>query len=317
MDPSDIRVGLSACLAGERVRWNGDHKRDSYLVDTVGRFVRFVTVCPEMELGLGAPRATLRLQQEGTAVRLVEPASATDRTEAMDAWAARRVRQLARLDLSGFILKSDSPSCGLERVKVWSRGATPVKRGQGRFAAALAAALPDLPLEEEGRLQDPKRRENFFERVFAYRRLHDLFAARWRLGDLVAFHAREELLLLAHHPESYRELGRLVAHAKGRARAEVAADYRSRFLAALNHPATPRRHVNALQHMTGYVSKQLDAAERRELADAIADFGRSLVPRVVPLTLLHHHLRRFDVACLLQQSYLAPHPKELMLRNHV
>jgi uncharacterized protein YbgA (DUF1722 family) len=191
-----------------------------------------------------------------------------------------------------------------------------VKSGQGRFAAALARHLPDLPLEEEGRLNEPRLRENFFERVFAYRRVHDLFATRWSLGGLVEFHAREKLLLLAHHPESYRELGRLVARAKGRPRAELAADYRARFLAALRHPATPRRHVNALQHMAGYVSEQLDAAGRKELADAIADFGRALVPLIVPLTLLRHHLRRFEVAYLLQQTYLAPHPKELMLRNH-
>jgi uncharacterized protein YbbK (DUF523 family) len=240
MVPSDIRVGVSACLVGERVRWNGDHKRDPCLVDTVGRFVRFVTVCPEVELGLGTPRATLRLERHGTATRLFEPATATDRTDAMDAWAARRVRQIARLGLSGFILKSDSPSCGLERVRVWSGPKRAKKSGQGRFAAALAAGLPDLPLEEEKRLHDARLRENFFERVFAYRRIDDLFATRWSLGALVEFHAREKLLLLAHDPESWRELGRQIARAKGRPRAAVAADYRARFLAALRHPATPR-----------------------------------------------------------------------------
>jgi uncharacterized protein YbgA (DUF1722 family)/uncharacterized protein YbbK (DUF523 family) len=320
MSDGPVRIGISACLLGEKVRWNGDHKRDAFLVDTVGRFVEFVPVCPEMELGMGSPRPPLRLVRDAAdrdAIRLVEADSGADHTAAMASFAARRLRELEPLDLCGFVLKKDSPSCGLARVKVYGRGGAPAKTGQGRFAAALVERFPQLPVEDEGRLHDPRLRENFFERVFAWRRLRDRFRPRWTLGQLVDFHAREKLLLLAHDPEGYRELGRMVAHAKGRPREELAATYRVRFMQALAHLATPRRHVNALQHMAGYVSEQLDPADRRELADAIADFGRGLTPLVVPMTLLKHHVRRFDVEYLARQSYLDAHPRELMLRNHV
>jgi uncharacterized protein YbgA (DUF1722 family)/uncharacterized protein YbbK (DUF523 family) len=314
---SEIRVGISACLVGEKVRWNAGHERDAFLVDTVGRFVRFVNVCPEVELGLGVPRETLRLVKHGKVVRMVARKSGIDHTDAMTEFSRKRAREIAALDLSGFVLKKDSPSCGLLRVRVYDHHGVPSKDGTGLFAAALAAELPDLPLEEEGRLHDPRLRENFFERIFAYRRVTDLFASHWSLGGLVAFHSREKLLLLAHEPAGYQELGRLVARAKGRPRAELLMAYRSRFLAALARLATPRRHVNVLQHMMGYLREQLDADGRRELAGAIEDFDRGLVPLVVPLTLLKHHVRRFGIAYLAIQTYLDPHPKELMLRNHV
>ena len=318
--PDEIRIGISSCLLGERVRWDANHKRDPFLVDTVGRFVKYVPVCPEMEMGLGTPREPVRLVSAGGSdgeTRLVEVHGGRDHTDAMDAWAARRIEQIATLDLCGYILKKDSPSCGLERVRVYDKNGMPSKSGRGRFAAALVDALPELPIEEEGRLNDPRLRENFFERVFAWRRLATFFADRWTLGGLVDFHAREKLLLLAHHVESYRELGRLVAGGKGKPRGELAAAYRSRFMAAMRHLATARRHVNALQHMAGYVSETLDAAGRKELTDAITEFGAGLIPLVVPMTLIKHHVRRLGVDYLARQTYLDPHPKELMLRNHV
>jgi uncharacterized protein YbgA (DUF1722 family)/uncharacterized protein YbbK (DUF523 family) len=314
---SEVSVGISACLVGEKVRWNAGHERDAFLVDTVGRFVRFVSVCPEVELGLGVPRETLRLVRHGNVVRMVAKKSGIDHTDAMTRFSRERAKEIAALDLSGFVLKKDSPSCGLLRVRVYDHHGVPSKDGTGLFAAALAAELPDLPLEEEGRLHDPRLRENFFERIFAYRRVTGLFASPWSLGGLVAFHSREKLLLLAHEPAGYQDLGRLVARAKGRPRAELSTAYRSRFLAALARLATPHRHVNVLQHMLGYLREHLDVDGRRELAGAIEDFRRGLVPLVVPLTLLKHHVRRFGIAYLSMQTYLDPHPKELMLRNHV
>jgi uncharacterized protein YbgA (DUF1722 family) len=235
----------------------------------------------------------------------------------MRRYAAARCAALAREELCGYVLKKSSPSCGLERVKVYTEAGMPSASGRGLFAAALLQAFPRLPVEEEGRLSDSRLRENFIERVFAYRRLRSLFAGRWRLGDLVAFHTAHKLQLLAHSPKGYEALGRLVARAKGIARAELRADYSAGFMDSLAILATPRRHVNVLQHMIGFFSERLDRAGRQELVGLVEDYRRGLVPLVVPLTLIRHHARSLDVPYLLGQVYLDPHPKELMLRNHV
>jgi uncharacterized protein YbgA (DUF1722 family) len=209
----------------------------------------------------------------------------------------------------------------MERVKVWNEAGQAPKEGRGMFAAALLDALPLLPVEEEGRLRDDPIRENFVERVFAYRRAKDLFRGRWSMGQLVAFHTREKLLLLAHDPESYRVLGRVVAAAKGRPRGEIAEEYAAAFMKALKGRASKGRETNVLQHVAGYFKTLASADERAELAEAIADYRSGLVPLVVPITLLKHHVRRHadapGVAWLASQTWLSPHPKELMLRNHV
>ncbi|HEX8908210.1 MAG TPA: DUF523 and DUF1722 domain-containing protein [Anaeromyxobacteraceae bacterium] len=309
------RLGVSSCLLGERVRYDGGHKKDDFLTGLLARFVELVPVCPEVELGLGTPREPIRLQRDGDLVRLVAPKSGKDHTEPMRRFAERRVRALARLDLCGYVLKKDSPSCGMERVRVWG-GRMPSRDGRGAFAAVLMAELPLLPVEEEGRLRDPGLRESFVERVFAYRRLKDLFQGRWTVGGLVSFHAAEKLLVLAHEPAAYQRLGRLVAGAKGAPRAEIARAYAEVFMSALARPATRGRHVNVLQHMAGYLKDLASADERQELAEAIEDYRRGLVPLVVPVTLVKHHVRRHGIAYLAGQRYLEPHPKELMLRNH-
>lgn len=312
-----LRVGISSCLLGENVRWDGGHKRDLFLVAELGRFVEWLPVCPEVEVGMGVPRPSVRLVREGDEIRLLDPRSDRDHTRAMRAYAKRRVAELAKQDLCGYVLKKDSPSCGMERVRVYSVGAPARREGRGLFAEALLEALPLLPVEEEGRLQDAALRENFIERIFAYRRLRDLFADDWRLADLVAFHTAHKLQLMAHAPKAYAELGRLVAEGKRLSRADLRTRYESGFMAALAKRATPGRNANVLEHMAGYLSDRLDAAQRSELRDLIRDYRTSLVPLVVPLTLLHHHARRFEIQYLLGQLYLAPHPKELMLRNHV
>jgi uncharacterized protein YbgA (DUF1722 family)/uncharacterized protein YbbK (DUF523 family) len=315
-----LRLGVSSCLLGSKVRFDGQHKRDDFLCDLLGPMVEWVAVCPEVELGLGTPRETARLVRAADGLRMVMPKSGRDLTAAMTAFAARRVRRLDDYELDGYVLKKDSPSCGLERVKVYAAaapGAMAVRDGVGLYAQALKARFPDLPLEEEGRLHDPRLRDNFVERAFAYRRLRQLFAGRWTVGALVAFHTAHKLLLLAHSPEGYRELGRLVARAKTLPRDELRAQYRTRFMAVLAVLATPGRHANVMQHMVGYLKDALDADSRDELLAAIDDFRRGLLPLVVPVTLLRHHLRRHRVDYLLGQVYLEPHPKELMLRNHV
>lgn len=311
----EIRVGASTCLLGQHVRYDGGHKKDPFVTGSLARFVAFVPVCPEVELGLGTPRESVRLVRLGDGVRMVGHRSGTDHTDAMRRWAEGRVRELEGEDLCGYVLKKDSPSCGMERVKVYAKGPA-ARTGRGLFAEALMERMPLLPVEEEGRLNDPRLRENFIERVFAYRRLKDLLGSRWTLGDLVRFHTAEKLLVLAHDPAAYRALGRLVAAAKGRPRAEVAREYGQAFMRGLAKLATPGKHANVLQHMAGFF-KDLPLEERRELHEAIADYRHGLVPLVVPLTLLGHHVRRHGVAWLQSQSYLQPHPKELMLRNHV
>lgn len=313
-----VRIGISTCLLGQHVRYDGGHKRDAFLVETFGRYVEWVPVCPEVELGLGTPRESLRLVRDGDDVRLVTVRTRVDHTDAMRRWAARRASALGALELCGYVFKKDSPSCGMERVKIYPpAGGMPARSGRGLFAQALLAAHPLLPVEEEGRLNDPVLRESFVERVFAYRRLRSLFAGRWTVGGLVAFHAAHKLQLLSHSPKKYQELGRLVAAAKGVERGELRARYEEAFMQGLAALATRPRHVNVLEHIIGYFKRDLDDASRREMLAVIADYRAGLVPLVVPLTLVRHHVRRFGVDYLQGQTYLEPHPKELMLRNHV
>ena len=312
-----IRIGISACLLGEKVRFDGGHKRDAFLTETFGRFVEWVPVCPEVECGLGTPRESMRLVRGEDGVRLLTVKTGVDFTRRMQRFSRSRVLALAGEDLSGYVLKKDSPSCGMERVKVYDRHGTPARNGRGLFAAALVDTYPHLPVEEEGRLSDPRLRDNFVERVFAYWRLRGLFRGRWTVGQLVRFHAAHKLLLLAHAPEAYRELGRLVAGARVASRRDLEQRYIEGFMGGLARMATLGRHTNVLQHMAGYFKSRLDAVSKRELAATIADYRRGLVPLVVPLTLVRHYVRLFDIAYLAEQTYLEPHPKELMLRNHV
>jgi uncharacterized protein YbgA (DUF1722 family)/uncharacterized protein YbbK (DUF523 family) len=314
-----IRIGVSSCLLGAKVRFDGGHKRSDFLVDKLGSFVEFVPVCPEVEIGLGVPRETLRLVRDGTAhaIRLVANQTAIDHTKAMNSYAERRVMALGREGLSGYILKKDSPSCGMERVRVYGSSGMPTRDGLGLFAAALMRRYPNWPVEEEGRLNDPHLRENFVERVFAYRRLRSFFSSRWTLGGLVRFHTTHKLTLMAHSPKAYRELGRFIADAKRMARDNVPERYESAFMEALKKLATTARHANVLQHMLGYLRPHLDQDSREELVTLIEDYRRGLVPLIVPIALFRHYVRKFDVAYLRGQVYLEPHPKELMLRNHV
>lgn len=314
---SPIRLGVSACLLGERVRFDGGHKRDDFLADLLGRFVKWVPVCPELESGMGAPREALRLTLRHTALRLVATKTGQDHTAAMRQYTAKRLDELTGERLCGFVLKKDSPTCGLERVRVYNPSGVPTRSGRGLFAAALTERFPLLPLEEEGRLNDPRLRENFVERVFAYDRLTRLFDGRWTAGDLVRFHTAHKMTLLAHVPDAYRRLGQLVARAKSLRRPAVERDYATMFMETLQVIATRRRQVNVLQHMVGHLKNALDGPSRHELLAVIDGYVAGHVPLVVPITLLRHHVWRCGVAYLAGQVYLDPHPAELMLRNHV
>ena len=317
MTDDPLRIGISACLLGQEVRFDGGHKRDAFLTKVLGPYVEYVPVCPEVEMGLGTPRETLRLVRQPAGLRMVTTRTGVDHTDGMQRWSKKRLTELENEELSGYVLKKDSPSCGMERVKTYGAAMMPARDGRGIFASALLERYPLLPVEEEGRLTDPTLRENFIERIFAYRRLRDFFSGRWTPGALVAFHTAHKMSLLSHSTSAYNELGRLVAQAGSLPRAELRRAYETLFMQTLAKPATRARHTNVLHHMAGHLKKQLDAASRAELASCIDEYRRGLVPLVVPLTLIRHYVRIHQVKYLEGQVYLEPHPRELMLRNHV
>jgi uncharacterized protein YbgA (DUF1722 family)/uncharacterized protein YbbK (DUF523 family) len=311
-----VRLGVSSCLLGERVRFDGGHKRDAFLVDALGQFVEWVPVCPEFESGMGTPREPVRLTRVSGAVRLIAVRSGHDHSASMQRFVLRKLDDIDAARLCGFVLKKDSPSCGVDRVKVFNAHGVPLKSGRGMFADALMERFPDLPVIDEGRLCDAGLRENFIERIFAFARLRALFDRPWTLGQLVAFHGAHKMSLLAHSPEAYRKLGQLVATGKSLSKTELRERYSSLFMKALKPLATPRRHVNVLQHMMGHFKHSLDPDSKAELLALIESYGNRKVPLIVPLTLLKHHIRRLGIPYLPEQVYLDPHPAELMLRNH-
>lgn len=313
------RLGISSCLLGREVRYDGGHKHDRFLTHVLGPFVEWVPVCPEVEIGLGTPRPPIRLERSGGEgeVRLVMPSTGEDLTARMRDYADGRAAALARLELSGYVLKKDSPSCGMERVRVHGGRGAPARRGRGVFAEALIAALPWLPVEEEGRLNDPRLRENFISRVFALWRWRQLERVGITRSALIAFHQRHKLHLMARNQAGARRLGRLLGEAGRGGTAALAARYLEGFTGVLSRPPTRRSHANVLQHLAGQVSDRLEKDDRSELSEAIHAYRRGLTPLIVPLTLLRHYARKFDVRWMREQVYLEPHPHELMLLNHV
>ena len=311
-----IAIGVSSCLLGEKVRYDGGHKHDRYITDTLGRFFRFVPVCPEVGCGLPIPREAMRLEGDPAAPRLVTNRTGIDLTEQLLDFCRKKVVELERQDLCGFIFKKDSPSSGLFRVKVYG-GGMPSKTGRGLFADALVKHLPLLPVEEEGRLYDMDIRENFIERVFAFRNWKDFLLGPRGMGDLVAFHATRKLQIMAHSPEIYREMGRLVADGKRMQRDELLTSYRELLLRALSLHATVKKNSNVLSHIMGYFKNQLTPGEKEELLEILRQYHEQILPLIVPITLLKHYVRKYEQEYLKSQSYLNPHPLELMLRNHV
>jgi uncharacterized protein YbgA (DUF1722 family)/uncharacterized protein YbbK (DUF523 family) len=313
-----IRILVSACLLGEEVRYDGGHKRDAFLVDTLGRFVEFVRVCPEADCGLPIPREAMHLEGTAQDNRLVGIRSATDFTARMVDFTRRRLDDLASVDLCGYVCKKDSPSSGMERVKVYPPGGGVAARtGSGIFTRMFMERFPLVPVEEEGRLQDPVLREMFVERVFCLKRWRDLVAGGLSTGRLVEFHTDHKMLLLSHGRVGYTELGRLVAQAKSLAPAELHDAYLRTFMKTLACSATPKRITDVLQHMLGHLRPFLSADEKQEMLELIGRYAAHQVPLVVPIALLQHHVRKHGVAYLARQVFLYPHPVELMLRNHV
>jgi len=313
-----IRLGVSTCLLGENVRYDGGHKLDRFLVNTLGQYVEWVPVCPEVEIGLPIPRETLRLVGDHESSRLVAPKSGQDYTERMQNWARERLEQLAKVKLHGFVFKKDSPSSGLFRVKVYDKNGVPSRIGTGIFPREVMKHFPLLPLEEEGRLHDMNLRENFIDRVFAYHRWTCLLDENSTPGGLVQFHTTHKLTLMAHSPPHYQEMGSLVARAGSLPWEELVETYGHSLMEGLKVVTTPGKHSNVLQHLMGFLKDELTGEDKAELLGLIEDYRKGFVPLIVPLTLLKHHLSRHPVPDWVhQQVYLHPYPKELMLHNHV
>ena len=313
-----IKILVSACLLGEKVRYDGGHKRDHFLNETLGPFVEWVRICPEVDCGFPVPREAMRLVGDPNRPRLVTSRTGIDHTERMERWAKARLDTLSSLDLCGYICKKDSPSSGMERVKVYGGGdGIPARTGAGVFTRMFMERFPRVPVEEEGRLTDPVLREMFIERVFCLRRFRDLLARPLSRGALVDFHTDHKMLLLSHDRRHYEEMGRLVAGAKILPLGTLYRKYEEIFMAALAHKATPKKCADVLSHMMGYFRKMLSTTEKQEMIEIIDQYRRRLVPLVVPVTLIRHYVRKYDVDYLARQVFLNPHPSELMLRNHV
>jgi uncharacterized protein YbgA (DUF1722 family)/uncharacterized protein YbbK (DUF523 family) len=311
-----IRLGISACLLGQKVRYDGGHKLDSFLAHTLGPYVEYVPICPEVECGLGVPREAMHLEGNPAEPRLVTVRTKLDMTKQMLDWAEKRVRELKKENICGFIFKSDSPSSGMERVRIYNEKGMLSAKGRGLFAGAFMDHFPTLPVEEEGRLNDVGLRENFIERIFVYARLKETISEGMTAARLIDFHTRHKLLMLAHSPKHYSLMGRLVAAGPQQLMETTFKQYESLLMEGLKLRATAKKNSNVLYHIAGYFKRVLSADERQELVHIIDLYARQSIPLIVPVTLMNHYVRTFNEPYLKEQVYLNPHPLELTLRNH-
>ncbi len=310
-----LRLGVSTCLLGESVRFDGGHARDNFVVQDLGAWVQWVPICPEVEIGMGTPRPSVRIVDINGDLRLLAPATGTDYSERMRSYADSRVERLISEELDGYVLKKNSPSCGMERVPIYGQSGERRGKGAGLFAAHLRLRWPRLPVEEEGRLCDPALRDSFVERIFCHNRWRLLRSRGLSRRALVRFHEAHKQLLRTHGEKGYGELGRLVGSAGKLADNELYERYRELFFEVIERHSTRGAHINVLMHVLGYLKNVLDAAEKRSLLGALEDFRRRLVPLAVPLALLRFQIDKYAVDYLRGQLYLEPHPKELKLRS--
>jgi len=311
-----ITLGVSTCLLGHSVRYDGGHKLNRYVRDTLGHYFEYVPVCPEVDCGMPIPRESLRLVGDPDSPRLMTRNSQQDFTDQMQEWGRGKLEELAEADICGYIFKSRSPSSGMERIKVYNEQGMPGATGVGIWARMVMDRFPFLPVEDEGRLNDPKLRERFIEHVFVYWRWRQLEKQGPDIGALVDFHSRHKLLLMAHNPELYKEMGQYVAHAKTFPREEILPGYLLLLDRAMRTPKSIAKHVNVLHHMLGYFKEELSADEKQEFLDIVDKYRQGYVPLIVPVTLMNHFVRKYREPYLGQQFYLNPHPAELKLRNH-
>lgn len=312
-----VNLGISSCLLGENVRYDGGHKLNHYLKDVVGQFVNWIPVCPEVECGLSVPREAMHLVLDQQLPRLVTIRTGIDYTEQMLNWSETKLNELDKLDLCGFVFKSKSPSCGMEAVKIYGSSGMPVKKGVGIFARQFMNRFPLTPVEDGGRLHDASLRENFIERVFVFKRWKDLVRNNFSVEGLIVFHTDHKLLIMSHSVKHLSELGKMVAQAGADDLQKVFDHYLGTLMTALKLKATVKKNVNVLQHIMGYFKRTLTPDEKQELIEVIENYHNGSVPLIVPVVLLNHYVRKFGEPYLKRQYYLNPHPIELMLRNHV
>jgi uncharacterized protein YbgA (DUF1722 family)/uncharacterized protein YbbK (DUF523 family) len=312
-----IKIGVSSCLLGEKVRWDGEHKQDLFVKNLLGQFFEWVPTCPEVEIGMGIPRESVRLTGNHESPHLVGNTTRTDWTRRMNRYSKKRSAELAKLNLCGYIFKSRSPSCGIARIKVYGDNGNATSKGRGLFANAFMQKYPLVPVEDEDRLHDARIRENFITRVFAYHRLAQLVNDRMSRKMLVDFHTKHKFLLLAHSRKHCDSLGKLVANAKQDSYSKLKRRYAEAFMQTLSIKTTAKKNANVMYHMLGFFKKLLPEVEKQELIEVIEDYRKGWVPLIAPVTLIRHHVRIYQVTCLADQIFLNPHPKELMLRNSV
>ena len=310
------KLGVSACLLGEQVRFDGGHKSNNF-VKSLGRFFELVPFCPEVGVGLGTPRKSLRLTGSPENPRLIQPATERDLTDDMNQWSEAQAQGIAEGEFVGFIFKKDSPSCAMERARVYAPNGMPAKKGVGLFAKTIMERFPELAFEDEGRLNDARLRSRFVMRIFARARVLELFNKNWTIGDLVAFHSREKYLLLAHCPIIYKELGRLVARALVLPLHEVERTYKQQYLEAFTKVPSPGRHLNVLHHMLGYFKKVLGPVAKKSILSAVADYKQGFLPLSSPLGLLKHYSVVHEQKYLLSQTYFQPFDKDLQVSQTV
>jgi uncharacterized protein YbgA (DUF1722 family)/uncharacterized protein YbbK (DUF523 family) len=311
------KVGVSACLLGHNVRYDGGHKRDRFIIETLGKHIDFIPVCPEAAIGLGIPRPTIRLLGDPQHPRLVGVSDPNwDVTDKMEKFALKQARELS--DINGYILKKDSPSCGMERVKVYSEtGHQSIRKGTGVFARIVMQQQPLLPVEEEGRLNDSVLRENFINRVYVYHRWRNLLFSELTPANLIAFHTEHKYLVMAHSQAAYQRLGRLISNLPRKQLSSIADDYIEELMHALKRRVSRKRHANVLQHIMGYLKQRISSDDKQELSANIEAYRRGETPLVVPITLFRHYFRHHPDAYMARQVYLHPHPDSLGLRNNI
>jgi len=315
-----IKIGISTCLLGRKVRYDGNHSHDRYLTQTLGMFTEYVPVCPEVECGMPTPREAVRLRGNPESPRLVTQKTGIDKTAMMETWIPGKLAELEKENLCGFIFRSKSPSSGLYRIRVYGDDDKVRKTGTGIFARAFTRHFPRIPVEEAGRLHDPLLREHFIEKIFSLQRWRQLIARKKTLGGLVKFHTQNKLLLLSHSQPLYRTSGKLVAQGKEVKKKDgtdaLFNQYEALLLKTLDLKTTWKKNINVLLHIMGFFKKTLTPDEKQEMLTLIDRYGEGHVPLVVPLTLVNHYVRKYDQTWLKDQTYLNPHPFELKLRNY-
>lgn len=310
-----IKIGVSGCLLGQKVRFNGQHKFHWYINEILAKHFEYLSMCPELEVGMGVPRKTVRLVGDPENPDMIEPISGKNWTSKMVSYSNKKIIKLR--DLSGFLFKSGSPSCGAFRTKVYQKNGIPLAKGRGIFADAFCKRWPLIPVEEEGRLNDAKLRENFLERVFAYHRLKTLRAKPFKRADWIKFHERSKFLLLSHSRKHYILLGQLVAQVAERTPSEFKDQYASIYMEAMGVKATLKKHSDTLQHILGFLKKIITSEQKADMLKSIENFRQGVYPLIVPITLLRHYITVNKIRYIEDQYYLQPHPENLSLRNHV